>query len=66
MSAASKILKPAGSAAADATELQVAQAIVDIENKVVDLKKDLKVFRLTGAKEVCIFFGFLQFMSKLG
>jgi hypothetical protein len=52
MSAESKIQKPAGSSPIDGTELQVAQALFDLENNVAELKKDLRVIKITAAKEV--------------
>ncbi|ORX95767.1 ribosomal protein S7e [Basidiobolus meristosporus CBS 931.73] len=52
MSAANKIVKPAGAAPADETELLVAQAIFDLENNVPELKKDLRPLQISAAKEI--------------
>lgn len=51
MSANSKILKPAG-LTADDLELQVAQAMFDLECNVADMKKDMRPVQFTAAKEV--------------
>lgn len=53
MSAANKIIKPTGTPATE-VELQVAQAFVDLENNVAELKKDLRPLRISSAKEVSI------------
>ncbi|KAG0175696.1 40S ribosomal protein [Apophysomyces sp. BC1034] len=47
-----KIAKPAGAAPADEFELTVAQALVDLENNVAELKKDLRPLQITAAKEL--------------
>ncbi|KAK9768490.1 ribosomal protein S7A [Basidiobolus ranarum] len=52
MSAANKIVKPAGAAPADETELLVAQALLDLENNVPELKKDLRPIQISAAKEI--------------
>ncbi|KAI8379593.1 40S ribosomal protein S7 [Radiomyces spectabilis] len=49
---ASKIAKPAGAAPADEFEISVAQALLDLENNVAELKKDLRPLQITAAKEV--------------
>ncbi|KAI9030661.1 40S ribosomal protein S7 [Phycomyces nitens] len=50
--ASNKIAKPAGAAPSDEFELSVAQALVDLQNNVPELKKDLKALQITGAKEI--------------
>ncbi|KAI8366682.1 30S ribosomal protein S7e [Radiomyces spectabilis] len=50
--ASHKINKPAGAKPADEFELSIAQALVDLENNVAELKKDLRVLQITAAKEV--------------
>jgi small subunit ribosomal protein S7e len=52
--ASHKIAKPAGAAPADEVELSVAQALVDLENNVAELKKELRPLQISSAKEVCI------------
>ncbi|ORY04908.1 40S ribosomal protein S7 [Basidiobolus meristosporus CBS 931.73] len=52
MSAANKIVKPAGAAPADELELSVAQALLDLENNVPELKKELRPIQICAAKEV--------------
>ncbi|KAI8388469.1 40S ribosomal protein S7 [Radiomyces spectabilis] len=52
--AAHKIVKPAGAAPADEFELSIAQALVDLENNVPELKKDLRPLYITAAKEADI------------
>ncbi|KAG9303596.1 hypothetical protein G9A89_018492 [Geosiphon pyriformis] len=47
-----KIAKPAGFPPADETELQIAQALFDLETNVPDLKKDLRPLQFTYAKEI--------------
>ncbi|KAL1921199.1 40S ribosomal protein eS7 [Calcarisporiella thermophila] len=49
--ASSKIAKPAG-AAADEIELNVAQALYDLENNVAELKAPLRPLQITAAKEL--------------
>ncbi|KAI8979699.1 40S ribosomal protein S7 [Mycotypha africana] len=49
--ASNKIVKQAGAPAADEFELSVAQALVDLENSVPDLK-GLKALNISAAKEV--------------
>ncbi|KAI9227683.1 MAG: 30S ribosomal protein S7e [Piptocephalis tieghemiana] len=49
-----KIVKPAGAAPADELELQVAQAIFDLEKSSAELKKDLRPIQITAAKELDI------------
>ena len=56
MSARAKIVKPAG-VNPDELEMQVAQAIFDLENGSTDLKADLRPLQFTAAKEVCLSFG---------
>ncbi|ORZ34610.1 ribosomal protein S7e [Catenaria anguillulae PL171] len=51
MSAANKIIKAAG-VKADELEMQVAQAIFDLENNVAELKADLRAVQISAAKEV--------------
>jgi small subunit ribosomal protein S7e len=51
MSARSKIHKPIG-ATPDDLELQVAQALFDLENNSPDLKADLRPLQFAAAKEV--------------
>ena len=53
-SAASKILRTANApkTAPDATELLVAQAILDLENGVADLKAELRPLQISAAREV--------------
>jgi small subunit ribosomal protein S7e len=48
---ASKIVKPAG-AQPDQLELSVAQALLDLESSVAELKKELRPLQITAAKEV--------------
>ncbi|KAI9246378.1 30S ribosomal protein S7e [Sporodiniella umbellata] len=48
---ASKIVKPNG-AQPDELELSVAQALVDLESSVADLKKELRPLQISSAKEV--------------
>lgn len=48
---ASKIVKPAG-AQPDELELSVAQALLDLESSVADLKKELRPLQISSAKEV--------------
>jgi small subunit ribosomal protein S7e len=50
--ASHKIAKPAGAAAADEVELSVAQALLDLENNVPELKKELRPLQISSAKEV--------------
>lgn len=50
--ASHKIAKPAGAAPADEVELSVAQALVDLENNVAELKKELRPLQISSAKEV--------------
>lgn len=50
--ASHKITKLAGAKPTDEFELNVAQALVDLENNVADLKKDLRPLSITAAKEV--------------
>ncbi|KAK9767338.1 ribosomal protein S7A [Basidiobolus ranarum] len=52
MSAANKIVKSAGAAPADELELMVAQALVELENGVAELKKDLRPLQIAAAKEI--------------
>ncbi|KAI9595275.1 ribosomal protein S7e [Syncephalis fuscata] len=52
MSAVNKILKPEGAAPATEVELQVAQAFIDLENNVAEIKKDLRPLRIASAKEI--------------
>ena len=52
--ASHKITKLAGAKPTDEFELNVAQALVDLENNVADLKKDLRPLSITAAKEVRI------------
>lgn len=54
--ASQKITKLAGAKPIDEFELTIAQALIDLENNVPDLKKDLKPLTIAGAKEV-IFVG---------
>ena len=51
MSARAKIIKPAG-VNPDELEMQVAQAVFDLENGSADLKADLRPLQFTAAKEV--------------
>jgi small subunit ribosomal protein S7e len=48
---ASKIVKPAGTQP-DELELSVAQALLDLESSVADLKKELRPLQISAAKEV--------------
>lgn len=50
--ASHKITKLAGAKPTDEFELSVAQALVDLENNVADLKKELRPLSITAAKEV--------------
>jgi len=50
--ASNKIAKSAGSAPANDIELQVAQALYDLETNVAELKKDLRPLQISTAKEV--------------
>jgi len=50
--ASNKIAKSAGSAPANDIELQVAQALYDLETNVTELKKDLRPLQISTAKEV--------------
>jgi small subunit ribosomal protein S7e len=50
--ASHKIAKPAGAAPADEVELSVAQALLDLENNVPELKKELRPLQISSAKEV--------------
>lgn len=52
--AASKILRTANApkSAPDATELLVAQALLDLENNVADLKAELRPLQISAAREV--------------
>ena len=47
-----KITKMAGAKPVDAFELTIGQALLDLENAVPELKKDLRPLTITGAKEV--------------
>jgi len=47
-----KIAKSAGSAPASEIELQVAQALYDLETSVTELRKDLRPLQISSAKEV--------------
>ncbi|SAL99339.1 hypothetical protein [Absidia glauca] len=49
---ASKIVKIAGAKPVDEFEITIGQAIVDLENSVPELKKELRPLSITGAKEV--------------
>lgn len=49
--ASNKIVKQAGAPAADEFELSVAQALVDLESSVPDLKS-LRTLNITAAKKV--------------
>ena len=51
MNARNKIIKPTG-VKPDDLEMQVAQAMFDLENTVPDLKADLRPLQFTAAKEV--------------
>ncbi|ORX61719.1 30S ribosomal protein S7e [Hesseltinella vesiculosa] len=48
----SKISKMAGAKPVDAFEITIGQAILDLENAVPELKKDLAPLKITGAKEI--------------
>ncbi|CAO3668550.1 unnamed protein product [Umbelopsis vinacea] len=50
--ASHKIAKPAGAAPADEIELSVAQALLNLENNVAELKKELRPLQISSAKEV--------------
>ncbi|KAL0076023.1 30S ribosomal protein S7e [Phycomyces blakesleeanus] len=50
--ASHKIAKLSGASPADEFELSVAQALLDLQNNVPELKKDLAGLQITGAKEV--------------
>ena len=50
--ASHKITKIAGAQPTTEFELTVAQALVDLENNVPELKKDLRPLQITAAKEV--------------
>lgn len=50
--ASNKIVKIAGAKPSDEFELSVAQALIDLENNVPELKKDLRPLKITAAKEV--------------
>jgi len=50
--ASNKIAKSAGAAPANEIELQVAQALYDLETSVIELKKDLRPLQIAAAKEV--------------
>ncbi|KAI9008923.1 40S ribosomal protein S7 [Phycomyces nitens] len=50
--ASHKIAKLSGASPADEFELSVAQALLDLQNNVPELKKDLSGLQITGAKEV--------------
>jgi small subunit ribosomal protein S7e len=50
--ASHKIAKPVGAAPADEIELSVAQALLDLENNVAELKKELRPLQISSAKEV--------------
>lgn len=54
--ASHKITKLAGAKPTDEFELNVAQALVDLENNVADLKKDLRPLSITAAKEVRVIY----------
>ena len=47
-----KITKLAGAKPVDEFELNIAQALVDLENNVPELKKDLRPLTISSAKEV--------------
>ena len=47
-----KISKLAGAKPVDEFELNIAQALVDLENNVPELKKDLRPLTIASAKEV--------------
>jgi small subunit ribosomal protein S7e len=49
---ASKIVKIAGAKPVDEFEITIGQAVIDLENSVPELKKDLRPLNITGAKEV--------------
>jgi len=59
MSARNKVSKPVGSEP-DELELQVAQALFDLENNAADLKADLRPLQFVAAKEV----GFIRYLSR--
>jgi small subunit ribosomal protein S7e len=48
----SKIVKIAGAKPVDEFEITIGQAIIDLENSVPELKKELRPLSITGAKEV--------------
>jgi small subunit ribosomal protein S7e len=54
MSAATKILRTANAptTAPDETELSVAQALIDLENNVPELKAELRPLQISAAREV--------------
>lgn len=54
MSIANKILRTANapSTAPDATETSVAQALIDLENNVPELKAELRPLQISAAREV--------------
>lgn len=53
---ASKIVKIAGAKPVDEFEITIGQALLDLENSVAELKKDLRPLHITGAKEVSLIF----------
>lgn len=50
--ASHKITKLAGAKQTNEFELNIAQALVDLENNVPDLKKELRPLNITAAQEV--------------
>lgn len=52
----SKIVKIAGAKPVDEFEITIGQALLDLENSVAELKKDLRPLHITGAKEVSLLF----------
>jgi small subunit ribosomal protein S7e len=57
MSIARKIIKPADAEPITETETQIAQALLDLEKNVPELRKDLSPLQFSAAKEVSMHSG---------
>jgi len=55
-----KIAKRLGQTTTEETPTSIAQALLDLENNVPELKKDLKPLQISDAKEVCMVLNFIN------